>query len=55
MQPLNEIKHIDITKIMISLRRAKPEWFSPSDFRRVIFADGYEIVWTLHQIKAKNK
>ena len=41
------------TKIMTSLRRAKPEWFSPSDFRRVIFADGYEIVWTLHQIKAK--
>ena len=29
MQPLNEIKNIDITKIMISLRKAKPEWFSP--------------------------
>ena len=41
MQPLNEIKHIDITKIMISLRRAKPEWFSPSDFRQVIFAEWF--------------
>ena len=40
---------------MIGLRKAKPEWFSPSDIRHVIFADFYEIVWNLHQIKAKKK
>ena len=34
---------------MISLRKAKPEWLSPSDIRQVIFADFYEIVWNLHQ------
>ena len=28
----NEIKHVEITKIMISLREAKPEWYRPSDF-----------------------
>ena len=38
---------------MISLRKAKPEWFSPSDIRQLIFADVYEILWNLHQIKAK--
>ena len=38
---------------MIGLRKAKPEWFSPSDNRQVIFADFYEMVSNLHQIKAK--
>ena len=28
---LNEMKHVDITKIMISLQTAKPEWYSPSE------------------------
>ena len=37
---------------MISLRKSKPEWLSPSDIRQVIFADFYEIVWNWHQ-KAK--
>ena len=30
---LNELKLVDIKKIMIILRKAKPEWFSPSDIR----------------------
>ena len=50
---VNERELVDTTKIMISLRKAKPEWFSPSDIRQVIFADFYEMVWNLHQIKAK--
>ena len=50
---VNEVKLVDITKIKISLRKAKPEWFSPSDIRQVIFADVYEIVWNLHYIKTK--
>ena len=36
---VNEIELVDTTKIMISLCKAKPEWFSPSDIRQVIFAD----------------
>ena len=51
--PLNEIKLVDITKILIDLRKAKPEWCSPSDISKVIFAKVYEIVWNLRQIKAK--
>ena len=39
----NGIKHVDIRKILISLRAAKPEYI----FRRVIFADVYEIEWNL--------
>ena len=50
---VNEINLVDITKIMISLRKAKPEWFSPSDIRQVIFANFYEIAWNLHDIKAE--
>ena len=50
---VNEVKLVDITKIMISLRKAKPEWFSPSDIGQVIFADVYEIVWNFHYIKTK--
>ena len=50
---VNEIELVDTTKIMLSLRKAKPEWFSPSDIRQVIFADFYKMVWNLHQIKAK--
>ena len=38
---------------MISLRKAKPKWLSPSDIRQVIFADVYEMVWNLYQIKAE--
>ena len=30
-----------LKKIVISLRRANPEWFSPSDIRLVIFVDVY--------------
>lgn len=34
-EPLNEIKLIDNTKTMFSLRKAKPEKFSPSE--RIVF------------------
>ena len=45
---LNEIKHVDITKIMSSWWIPKLECYSPSDFRQVISADMNEIVWNLH-------
>ena len=51
---VNEIELVDTTKIMISLCKAKPEWFSPSDIRQVIFADFYEMVWNLHQIRLRS-
>ena len=38
---LSEVKLVSIIKIMIRLRKAKPEWYSPSDIRLVIFADVY--------------
>ena len=44
---------VDITKIMISLCKAKPESFLPSDISQVISADFYEVVWILRRIKAK--
>ena len=50
---LNELKLVDIKKIMIILRKAKPEWFSPSDIRQVIFADVKEPHENLHQMKAR--
>ena len=42
-------------KILISVRKAKTEWFSPSDISQEIFAGVYEVVWNLRQIKAKKK
>ena len=51
--PLNEIKLVDIPKILINLRKAKPEWFWPSDIGQVIFAKVYEIVWNLRKMEAK--
>ena len=48
--PLHQIKLVDITKITISLCKAKPEWLSLSDFCQVIFAYVYWTPWNLHII-----
>ena len=40
-------------KIVISLHKAKPEWFSLSDIHQVIFNDVKWTAWNLHQMKTK--